>query len=244
MPKKTFVRPASAKPRDVSKKIMILALLITISLFLSMMIIGSIFNNSRQTRIDQEFQRTYSDIDNLQKIMLISETFNPEVTCRALKIKLQELDEHLWDTGIKLEQYRIASEEFKRSEYYRDQKRYFNDDEFTYLILLTQIKNKCNYTQPIITFFYQNSEDCKKCDDQSFVLTDVKKELENNVSIFSFDADLNLSTVNLLRDSYSVNELPCIIIEGNTHCGIRDKDFIMMRICEYLSNETPQCREY
>jgi hypothetical protein len=201
-----------------------------------------VFDTKRETKIENQFQQMYGELNDIQKLILISETYQGDTVCLALKAKLEDLNKNVWDAGIRLENYKTASEEFKKSDYYFEQKKIFNENQVTYLILLTQVNKKCHYTQPIISFFYQNSEDCKKCDDQSFVLSDVKNDLEGNVSIFSFDTDLNLSSVDILKKSFDVNELPCVIVNDNTFCGIQSKDFIMTKLC--VNSTAASCIPY
>jgi hypothetical protein len=221
---------------EIKKEVLLLAFFITLSLFLSLLLVGALFDTKRQQNIDLRFQNMYADLNDIQKIILISSAYNDTISCQAFSVKLSDMDKKIWDAGMKLEQYRSASEEFRKSQYYLDQKKVFNENELTYMMLLTQIKKKCGYNQPIISFFYQNSADCSKCDDQSYVLNDVKKELGNNVSIFSFDVDLNLTTISIVKASYAVDELPCVVINDKKFCGIKSKDFVMRQICHAKSN--------
>lgn len=215
----------------IKKEIIILSFFITLSLFLTFLLVGDFLNSKRQQSIDARFEGMYSDISDMQNILLISSVYNGTIACQAINTKLNNMDKTIWDAGLKLEQYRVATEEFQKSSYYYDQRKSFNDNEVTYLMLLIQIKKKCDYNKPIISFFYENSAVCTKCDDQSFVLDDIKREQGNNVNIFAFDADLNLTSVDIVKNSYSVGELPCVVINDNKYCGIQSKDFIMSKIC-------------
>ena len=219
---------------EIKKEILILAFFITLSIFLSLLLVGSFLDNKRQQSIDTRFEKMYADVGDMQKILLISGAYNGTVVCQAINTKLNSMDRTMWDAGMKLEQYRVASEEFKTADYYSDQRKSFNDNEITYLMLLVQIKKQCEYNKPIISFFYQNSKTCSKCDDQSFVLNDIKREQGNNVNIFAFDTDLNLTSVDIIKNSYGVDEFPCVVINDQKYCGIRSKDFIMSKMCEDL----------
>ena len=133
--------------------------------------------------------------------------------------------------GQKIDQYRVASEEFNKDPYYLEQKQLFNENEMLYLMLLQKVKSECTTQQPIVMFFYQNSEVCRKCDDQSFILTDIKKA-DDSVAVFSFDTDLNITTVKLLTQYYEIKEFPCIVVNDAPYCGIQDKNFIIEKICK------------
>ena len=214
------------------KKVLLIGFLITLFLFLSILAIGAIMDSKRQDNIDLQFEGMYKDINDIQQMTLMSEVYGQSMACIAFKTKLQELDKKVWNMGIKLEQYRVASEEFQKNPYYLDQKKTFNENELTYMTILTKIKSTCEYHQPVISFFYKNADECQKCDSQSFVLTDVNEQLKENVSIFSFDMDLNISTLNLMTEYYKIDQYPCIVIDEVPYCGIRDKNFILKKICE------------
>ncbi len=215
----------------MKRMILVLALFITLFLLSTVLLIGSFFDGKREERINELASDMYSNINEMQTFMLMSEIYGDPMACLAFKSKLQKLDKSVWTLGMKIDQYRIASEEFMKDPFYLMQKKDFNDKEIFYLMLLSKIKKHCKYNQAIISFFYKNSYDCKKCDDQSFVLTDIKKAAENEVSIFSFDMDLNLTTINLLDEYYKIDAYPCIVIDDQKYCGIQDKKFIVEKLC-------------
>lgn len=213
----------------VKKSLFLIAFLITVVIFATVLIVGDIMNDSRKDYVNEQMQ-IITDLNELQVYSLMTEVYGDKMACVAFKKKLETWDKSLWELGSKLEKYRAATEEFQKDEFYLEQKRKFNENELLYLLFLTKVKEECKLEQDIITFFYQNSEDCRKCDDQSFILTDIKMDMEENVSIFALDTDLNLTNVNILREYYEINEYPCIIINEDKYCGIRDKEFIMEKL--------------
>jgi|SRR3989344_271779 len=217
---------------EIKKSAFLLALFITISLFLTLLLISDFLGGRREDNLNARFNEVYRDFDDLQQIMLMSDVYGNEMACIAYKNKLSDFDKRIWDLGLKLEQYRTATEEFRQSLYYLEQKKIFNENEFTYLALLKQIKKLCSNNQTIISFFYRNSKDCKKCDDQSFVLSDIKKRFGNDVAIFSYDLDLNITSLELLRKFYSVDEVPCVIIDERKFCGMQSHEFIVNQVCQ------------
>jgi hypothetical protein len=217
---------------EIRKKVILIGFLITLFLFISIIFLGAILDKKREERVDFQMQNIYKDMEDIQKLMLMSEVYGNDMACLAFKQKLKDLDQKTWTLGMKIEQYRIATEEFSKNSYYVDQKKLFNENQLIYLTLLTKIKKQCDYHQAIISFFYQNSADCKKCDDQSFVLTDINDLYDEEISIFSFDLDLNISTVDLLKQYYKIDQLPCVVINEKPYCGIQDKKFIEEKICE------------
>jgi hypothetical protein len=144
----------------------------------------------------------------------------------------------MWNLGLKLDQYRVASEEFIKDPFYKDQKMVFNENEVFYMMLLQKLKRACNYDETVIAYYYKNSDDCSKCDDQSFILTDINEDLDDELSIFSYDTDLNLTTLRLLVEYYNVTDYPCVVIEDQTYCGLQDRQYILDKICESNANSS------
>ena len=99
-------------------------------------------------------------------------------------------------------------------------------------MLLKKLKQTCGFDQVVILFFYQNSTVCGKCDDQSFVLTDINKDIDDEVSILSFDTDLGIPTIKLLVEYYKIHNYPCTVIETQKYEGMFDKKYLMEKICE------------
>lgn len=223
------------KKRRFPKIIFFLAFLITLFLLLSLFIINTFFDDAREQYINDEMQQMFNSLNEMQTFLLMSETFGDEMACLASAAKLQELDKSVWKLGVKIDQYRVASEEFQKDPYYLKQKKLFNENEVFYMMLLTKLQRECNMSQGIISFFYQNSADCKKCDDQSFILTDINREYDDDISIFSFDVDLNMTTLKLLEEFYNITSYPCTVINDQSYCGIQGKEFILQHVCDNQS---------
>jgi hypothetical protein len=227
-------------------KLIIASVLITIFLLLTVLLLGSYLNNNRQTDLNTRFDRMYQDLSGMQTISLLSEAYDDQMACLAFESKLKEFDTYIWKIGEDIDKYRSATEEFQKSEYYLKQKNTFNENEVYYFLVMKNMLRKCNMSKQIVLFFYQNSEDCKKCDDQSFILTDLKKiddKYSKELAIFSFDTDLNISTINLLTKYYKTYNFPCLVINEKTYCGIQDRDYIVEKLCEQ-TNTTDICAIY
>lgn len=214
---------------EVKKSIFLLAFVITVFLLLTILLLGGFLNNERKSTVEDKMA-IINDLNDIQTFSLLSDVYGSKFACLAFKSKLAEWDKSLWNLGLKLEQYRVATEEFQKDPFYLEQKKTFNENELLYMAFLTKTQTECNLSQHIISFFYRKSELCNKCDDQSFVLTDVKRLLEDNVSIFSFDSDLNITSVQLLEKYYEIDQYPCIIINEEKFCGIQDRSFILEKL--------------
>jgi len=208
-----------------------IAFIITIVLLLAIILVNKTLDKQREKFIKDKLEDVVNGFNEMQTLMIMGEVYGDKMTCMIFNEQLKRLDESIWELGRKIEQYRRISEEFLKSPFYKYQKKIFNEKEVFYLHLLKVIKQKCGFPQPIILFFYANAKDCKKCDDQSFVLTDINKETDTEISIFSFDMDINLTTLKILKNYYLIEEYPCIVIEDKKLCGMQDKSTIIKRLC-------------
>lgn len=220
---------------EIKKSIFLVALLITLSLAAVLLIMGNLLNDDRKSYVEDQM-KIIGDLNDVQTYSLMNDIYGNKMACLAFKKKLKDWDKTLWDLGMKLEQYRVATEEFQKDPFYIQQKTKFNENQLLYMLFLTKINKECSLNQDIISFFYRKSEFCKKCDDQSFVLTDIKKDLEENISIFSFDTDLNITNIDLLLEYYEITDYPCVVINDQKFCNIEDKNFIIKQMCMTNNN--------
>ncbi len=221
---------------EIKKTIAIASLTITLVIFITILFIGNLLDTKREEKIDSEFEQIFREFRNMETLFLMTEFYDDKMACLAFEEKLKELDETIWEMGKRLERYRSASEEFYESGYYKKQKKAFNENQVYYYLLMKRMIEECDIKKSTILFFYADSSECDKCDDQSFILSDIN-ELDNErgkyeVAVFPLDMDLNITTINLLHSYYEVEKLPCLIIDEEKHCGIRGSNFIVEEICK------------
>jgi hypothetical protein len=235
------------KRNPVAMRLILLSFLITVFLLLSIILIGKVLDSKREEYLNNEFNKLYQDFNNLQTYNLLAESYDDKMACLAFESKLIEMDYYIWKLGEKIDTYRAVTEEFQKDPYYIEQKKIFNENEVDYMLLMKRMTAKCNISKQIIIFFYQNSDECKKCDDQSFILRDIslmeEDQTNKELATFSFDMDLNITTINLLSKYYKIDQYPCIIINEQKYCGIQDKQFIMNKVCQKNKNSTI-CMKY
>jgi len=226
----------------VKKKILALAFLITLLIFITIYLSNIALNKEREDAIVERMNTLLQNYEEMQTLSMMSDVFGQEGTCLSMQARLLNMNKDIWDTGEKIDQYRTLTEEFMKDPFYLEQKNRFNINEVLYFSMLKKMQQSCDVNQSIILFFYQKKEECPNCDPQSFVLTDIKHEHEKELGIFSFDVDLNLAPVNILIQYYNITSYPCTIINDTTHCGLYDKNEMMTILCE--TENLTDCYEY
>ncbi len=88
-------------------------------------------------------------------------------------------------------------------------------------LLRKRISERCKTPLTTVLYFYGTGEECKECTKQGYVL-DATREKYSELRIYSFDYNLELSTIRALRSIYKVSEpLPSLIINGKTYAGFK-----------------------
>lgn len=216
-----------------NKGIFIAAAIITVMLFISIYSFNMFLNTQRERVVIDKMEEVLDEYQELQVLSLMSDVFGKEMTCLSLESRLAHMDKTLWDAGVKIDRYREVTEKFVTDPFYIDQKRKFNRNEIIYLSMLKEMKDWCEFNQTIILFFYKKKEDCPDCDAQSFVLTNLNKEIGDEIAIFSFDSDLQLSSVKTLELFYNITSYPCLAIEDSVYCGLHNKNNLVDLLCEH-----------
>ena len=216
-----------------NRGIFIVAAVITVMLFISIYSLNLFLNSQREQAVLDRMEEILDNYQEIQTLALMSDVFGQEMTCLSLESSLIHMDKTLWDTGLKIDKYREATEKFFTDPFYLNQKKKFNRNEIVYYSMLRNMKQGCEFNQTTILYFYKKKEDCADCDAQAFVLSDLNKQIDPEVAIFSFDSDLELPSVNTLETFYNISDYPCIVIEDNTYCGLHNKNDLIDIICEH-----------
>ncbi|MFW6230618.1 MAG: hypothetical protein ACOC32_01190 [Nanoarchaeota archaeon] len=226
--------------KTAKKRIFGIALLVTVVLLAGIIYSNTVLNDKREEAVLGRMNDIVQEYEEMQTLFFLSDFFGEESTCIALESMLASMNKDLWDLGIKIDSYRQASEEIAESPFYFEQKKHFNQRAVLYFSMLKRLKRMCDVNQTIMTFYYENKEDCPDCDPQSFVLTDIRRDLEDlgrgqELALFSFDAELDLPSVDLLMRHYNFSQLPCMVIEEESFCGLHNKKELKKILCKNAS---------
>lgn len=113
-------------------------------------------------------------------------------------------------------------------------KQYYSLLEIKDYLLMNKISEKCKKTPLSIIYFYSNSNDCKDCEREGYVLTRLR-ETYPELRVYSFDYDIELSAVKTLISINKVkNTLPAIIIKDKIYYGFQSVEDIEKAVPELL----------
>lgn len=88
-------------------------------------------------------------------------------------------------------------------------------------LLKKRISERCKTPLTTVLYFYGTQQNCEDCTRQGYVL-DAARQKYPELRIYSYDYNLDLSTIRALRSIYKVSEpLPTLVINGKTHAGFK-----------------------
>ncbi len=88
-------------------------------------------------------------------------------------------------------------------------------------LLKKRVSERCKTPFITIFYFYGNKDACEDCVKQGYVLDAVRQKY-SELRTYSFDYNLDLSTIRALRSIYKIPEpLPVLVINGKTFSGFK-----------------------
>ncbi|OYT26430.1 MAG: hypothetical protein B6U97_03880 [Candidatus Altiarchaeales archaeon ex4484_96] len=219
-------------------KTIIQAALLTLAIFVSIYFLNLMMESEREKTINNKMNEIISDFEEIETTYYLMEYMGEEQklrnrTCEAMKKELEYLESKLWKLDMKIRDYREITKDFINDEFYIREKAHLNRREIIHFTMLEKMRDRCDYNHLIILYFYGECDVNKRCDDQGFVLTYINQLIDPEISIFSFDMDLGLSSVNALAEIHNISELPCVVVEGVSYCGMHNKAEMVDIICEH-----------
>jgi hypothetical protein len=217
-------------------KYFIIAFIITSLIFVTILFFNKGFDNERERAVNEKMTEVINEYEDVQTLIIMSELYGENATCLAFSSILYTMNKGLWTLGIKIDQYRQVAEQFATDPFYIKQKKDFNRKEVLYFTMLNKMQDICKLNGTIVSYFYKKKEDCPDCDSQSFVLSDIKNDNENtpydeDLSIFSFDADIGLPAISMLISYYNITEYPALVIGNQKYQGLKSKKELKSILC-------------
>jgi hypothetical protein len=224
--------------RQLSKELYIIAAIATTGIFLLGLLLGLVIENARTAYVDNKYLQQELDFRSSQLQYEYLNLLEEKENCPAIYETLYTNLEDLEKTRVRIETYSddatITKEAFELLE------REYLLAEVRYWLLANRAKEICDHDIVTLLSFSSDEEECATCDEQSFVLSYMKKELGEKLLIFSF----NVKTVDepmiaILKTAYNITEYPSIVVDDALYAQLHDVNVLMPMVCnEY--EETPE----
>jgi hypothetical protein len=209
--------------RKITKKYYFMTFVITTLIFAVAFLLGFFVNSLNYSGTLNELSDMKTDLlrYDLQYKLL------GEYPCEYLDDNSQLGGEY---EEIRFRIARLESELGKQDERVLTLKTYYSLLEINDFLYYSDLNRKCGTDYDLVLYFYSNDkEKCPSCEKQGFILDFVYEENEN-VRIYSFDYDLGLTEIEILKGKYGVDGVPSIVINGKLLNGFNEIESIQALI--------------
>ena len=102
-------------------------------------------------------------------------------------------------------------------------KKYYSLLQIKDYMLMKELGEKCNFKPVTLVYFYSN-EDCSDCTKQGFVLTALREKYPL-LRVYAFDADLDLSAIKTLQTvTNAPGTVPSMVISDKVYTGFKSME--------------------
>lgn len=185
--------------------------IVTLVIFISGVLLGYILENNRINEVRQD----YRDLEKQWADAKIQSTFyqlmTPSFCNESIKENLNFAD-RVYDEGLKLEKF--EDKNIISDDILYDKERYVLL-KLEFWLNSVYLKNKCNTNYTNLIYFYaQNPTLIQKAaqNTQSLILKDLKDKHGQEIMLIPLPIDLDIATINILKDKYKITDVPTILI--------------------------------
>ena len=195
--------------RKISFNLYITALVITVLVFSLGVYVGMVIDESAKDKVEGELLTLEQDL-YLSRVLFLVEDQVGEF-CPIYSERLEAVDEERELIGDRLEYLEsvrgLYDEELKERYYYL---------EFENYLLMKKMQNDCGEDYVLVLFFYDSGEESGEQGEE----LDALRASDSNVKVFSFDGSSESAIVEVLKEQYSVDSYPAVVIGGELVSGL------------------------
>jgi len=172
--------------------------------------VGVQLESSRVSEVGQritEIDNLWNDARLLQSYLKSSS--NLTYDCSYLLNQNLLIGDKIYGEGLKIEAYEAANS--LTSSLLLEKKRYALLD-LQFWLNSIDLKKICNANYSTLIYFYSQYNKTSEQNFQDRTLFDFKQKCGPKVIYITFPADLNISTIDVIKDIYNITKIPAILI--------------------------------
>jgi len=234
------------RARDIRKSRYLFALIITLLIFSLGFLLGIVTNDYKLSEVEKVYQKQTADLESLQFQYTFLNEHMPEdsnETCTVIEATLENNLRTLGGCQERMEFYRTNTNIINLNDYeYNIIKRKYIIAKRRYWLLAEKNRELCNADTVSILYFY--SQKCDDCNNQGFILSQLKNIFGDNLLVFPIDASVDEPMIEILRKEYKIYGFPSIVIEGKTYGNYVGRADILKIICPMFKKKYEICDPY
>lgn len=224
--------------RKISVQRIVLAFLLTTSIFIIGLFVGLSLTSERMTYLEGIAYTQRLDYNSLQLQELYLSVGVDNMSCTTIRHILDTSLTSVADAQSKIDTYMKDSKE----DGYVNIKRDYTIAQIRYWLLNQKIKQSCNSEDVSILYFYSNDQ-CVECGAQGTILSYLKQKLGDRLLVFSIDNDFILEPmVGIIKQTYNITKVPSVVIGDKAFDRLMTKDQLLEQVCELYKEKPEICR--
>ncbi len=201
--------------RTLSTKRYLFAFIITTSIFLIGILLGSYLTTKKVAALRdlQQDLRTQLLSYDLQSSLLTENVcvFNEQETLveelSTLADRLTAMEEQLGNSNPDV----------------LSLKRYYSLLEIRHWLFLKKLNNVCSARSTFILYFYADDTSCPSCQSQGYILSYLRQKYPL-LRVYSFDIRINDPALATLKSLYNITAVPSIVVNEKTYARYLQRD--------------------
>jgi len=227
--------------RELQTRRYILAGVLTILIFVVGLLVGLLIENERLQYVqrvsnEQRIETNSLELQNLY-VSLLSREGNCDAISNVLSVNLVNLER----TRERIENFNKDSSGINREEFHLLTREYLIE-QLRFWLLTEEINKQCGTDIVTILNFYADSEICKDCNAQAFVLDYLKNILKQKLYIFSFNTKFTEEPLlQILIQNYDISKHPTLIVSGEKIENLVSRGELFDIICSKYETKPLEC---
>lgn len=207
----------------------IITAIITSFIFLLGFLLGIQIEKEKVSYLEKTINELSLSVENAELEFLFLDIMEGNISCNYFFSEANNLSQMASKLGDELTEY--EKNEKTESQQFYDLKKKYTIVLIKDWLILEKIKKTCGGNYVTVIYFYSNLN-CSSCVDQGLILDYFKLKYGENLLIFALDADLDLSLIRALKTSYSISELPTLVINNKKYSGYIDTNTLSQILCK------------
>lgn len=195
------------------KRIFIKTAIMTSAIFVIGIYVGIMLDSLRleevKTRLT-EIDNLWNDVRLLQQFL--EETKNVTPYCNSLLEENLKVGDRIYEEGLKVEEYERSN---RFTSFLLEKRRYALLD-LQFWMNSIKLKKVCNASYSTVIYFYSQYNKTPQQRFQDNVLWDLKQKCGPRIIYITFPADLDISTIEIVKETYNIKKIPSILINEST----------------------------
>ena len=205
--------------KGISKYIAVF--LITCAIFLTAWYASGYFNTRKITEIKNIQNKVAIDILSSETQFSLLE----EMSCQDLSTSIFSAE-----IGSLAEKISYAEQNVGAGEEIDLLKKQYSILQVKDFLLSKRIGERCNQMPNTILYFYGTKDSCTDCVKQGYVLDALRQDYPQ-LRIYSFDYNLDLSTIKALKSIYKIDSvIPALVVNGKSVNGFKTVDELKLML--------------